>query len=108
MGLLMVGFIALLVAGPLFSSIAEAAGIDESTSARLVSLLRYPVGLLALFAAFLLLYWRGPRRRARRPGAYVPGAALRLRPLGARLGRVLPLRLQLSAPMTRPTAASER
>ena len=75
MVLLMVGFIALLVAGPLFSSIAEAAGTG-STIRSAVSLLRYPVGLLALFAAFLLLYWRGPGGVRRRPRAYVPGAAL--------------------------------
>jgi membrane protein len=39
-------------------------------------LLRYPVGLLALFAAFLLLYWRGPSGKRRNPRAYAPGAAL--------------------------------
>jgi len=75
MALFLVGFVALLVAGPLFSSIADAAGLDQSTRS-LVSLLRYPVGLLALFSAFLLLYWRGPAGPRRRPAAYVPGAGL--------------------------------
>jgi membrane protein len=75
MGLLLVGFIALLLAGPLFSSIAEAAGL-EPTVRSAVSLLRYPVGLLALFSAFLLLYWRGPGGPRGAARSYVPGAAL--------------------------------
>jgi membrane protein len=75
MGLLMVGFVSLLVAGPLFSSIAEAAGLESSTRSA-ISLLRYPVGLLALLAAFLLLYWRGPSGERRAPLSYLPGALL--------------------------------
>jgi membrane protein len=75
MGLLLVGFVALLVAGPLFSSIAEAAGLDSSVRS-LVSLLRYPIGLLALLSAFLLLYWRGPSPPRLPPRAYLPGAGL--------------------------------
>ena len=75
MFLLMVGFIALLVAGPIFSSIAEHAGLGSGTRSA-VSLLRYPIGLLALMAAFLLLYWRGPGGRRKAPRKYLPGAAL--------------------------------
>jgi membrane protein len=75
MGLLLLGFVALVLAGPLFSSIAEDAGLESSTRS-FISLLRYPVGLLALFAAFLLLYWRGPSGKRRSPRAYAPGAAL--------------------------------
>jgi membrane protein len=71
----MVGFIALLVAGPIFSSIAEAAGLGSGARSA-VSLLRYPLGLVALLAAFLLLYWRGPSAPRRRPSTYLPGALL--------------------------------
>ena len=94
MGLLMVGFVALLIAGPLFSSIAAAAGL-ESSARSLVSALRYPIGLLALFSAFLLLYWRGPSGAAAWARQLRPGRSARLRALGARLGGLLGLRLQL-------------
>lgn len=75
MALLLLAFTALLVAGPLFSSIADAAGL-EASSRSLVSLLRYPVGLTALLAALLLLYWRGPAGPKRRPLEHLPGALL--------------------------------
>jgi membrane protein len=75
MALLLLAFTALLVAGPLFSSIAEAAGL-EASSRSLVSALRYPVGLTALLAALLLLYWRGPAGPKRRPLEHLPGALL--------------------------------
>jgi membrane protein len=44
MALLFLAFTALLIAGPLFSSIAEGAGL-ESSSRSLISTLRYPVGV---------------------------------------------------------------
>ena len=75
MALLLLAFTALLLAGPLFSTIAEAAGLDAS-SRSLVSLLRYPVGLAALIAALLLLYWRGPEGPRRPPLEHLPGALL--------------------------------
>jgi membrane protein len=75
MALLLLAFTALLVAGPLFSSIADAAGL-EASSRSLVSALRYPVGLAALLAALLLLYWRGPAGPKRRPVEHLPGALL--------------------------------
>jgi membrane protein len=75
MALLLLAFTALLVAGPLFSSIADAAGL-EASSRSLVSALRYPVGLAALLAALLLLYWRGPAGPKRRPLEHLPGALL--------------------------------
>lgn len=75
MALLLLAFTALLVAGPLFSSIADAAGL-EASSRSLVSLLRYPVGLTALLTALLLLYWRGPAGPKRRPLEHLPGALL--------------------------------
>lgn len=75
MALLLLAFTALLVAGPLFSSIADAAGL-EASSRTLVSALRYPVGLVALLAAMLLLYWRGPAGPKRGPLEHLPGALL--------------------------------
>jgi membrane protein len=75
MALLLLAFTALLVAGPLFSSIADAAGL-EASSRSLVSALRYPVGLVALLAALLLLYWQGPAGPKRGPLAHLPGALL--------------------------------
>jgi membrane protein len=75
MALLFLAFSALLLAGPLFSSIADAAGL-EASSRTLISGLRYPVGLTALLAALLLLYWRGPAGPKRRPLEHLPGALL--------------------------------
>jgi membrane protein len=75
MALLFLAFTALLLAGPLFSSIADAAGL-EASSRSLVSALRYPVGLAALLAALLLLYWQGPAGPKRDPLAHLPGAVL--------------------------------
>lgn len=75
MALLFLAFSALLLAGPLFSSIADAAGL-EASSRSLISGLRYPVGLAALLAALLLLYWRGPAGPKRGPLEHLPGALL--------------------------------
>jgi membrane protein len=75
MALLLLAFTALLVAGPLFSSIADAAGL-EASSRSLVSALRYPVGVAALLAALLLLYWQGPAGPKRPPLEHLPGALL--------------------------------
>jgi membrane protein len=75
MALLLLAFTALLLAGPLFSSIADAAGL-EASSRSLVSALRYPVGVTALLAALLLLYWQGPAGPKRPPLEHLPGALL--------------------------------
>jgi membrane protein len=75
MALLLLAFSALLLAGPLFSSIADGAGLQAS-SRTLISALRYPVGLAALLAALLLLYWRGPAGPKRPPLEHLPGALL--------------------------------
>jgi membrane protein len=73
MALLLVAVTALLVAGPLFGSIAEAAGLGDA-GRLVVSLLRYPVGVGALMAAILLLYTLGPAGTRRRPVEHLPGA----------------------------------
>jgi membrane protein len=75
MALMLIAFVALLVAGPLFGSIAESAGLGDA-SRTAVSLLRYPTGLGALLAAILLLYSLGPAGTRRRLVEHLPGAAL--------------------------------
>ena len=75
MALLLVAFTALLVAGPLFGSIAEAAGLGDAGRTA-VAVLRYPVGLAALLAAILLLYSLGPAGTGRRLAEHLPGALL--------------------------------
>jgi membrane protein len=75
LGLMGVAVLALLVAGPLFGSISEAAGLGD-TGRALVALLRYPLGLIALLAALLLLYTLGPAGTRRRPIEHLPGAVL--------------------------------
>lgn len=75
MALLLVAFSALLIAGPLFASIADAAGLDE-TPRSLVAMLRWPVGLGALLGAMLLLYWAGPSGPRRPLREHLPGALL--------------------------------
>ncbi|CAN5499141.1 YihY/virulence factor BrkB family protein [soil metagenome] len=75
MALFVVAFAALLIAGPLFGSISEAAGLGD-TGRLLVRALRYPVGLGALLAALLLLYSRGPTGTRRRLSEHIPGALL--------------------------------
>ena len=75
MALLLIAVAALLVAGPLFGSIAEAAGLGDA-GRLVVSLCRYPVGIAALMAAILLLYTLGPAGTRRRPIEHLPGALL--------------------------------
>lgn len=60
-GLVLVAFAAMLLAGPLFSEIAAEAGVEGSVS-EIVSLIRWPIGLAALFLSALLLYRRGAGR----------------------------------------------
>lgn len=75
MALLLLAFTALLVAGPLFGSVAESAGVGDAGRTA-VSLARYPVGIGALLAAILLLYSLGPAGTRRRLAEHVPGALL--------------------------------
>jgi membrane protein len=73
MVLLMVAFAALVLAGPLFEAIADAAGFGD-TGRTIVSLGRYPAGLVAVLGATLLLYTRAPAGAPRRLVDHVPGA----------------------------------
>ena len=75
MVLFLIAVAALLVAGPLFGSISEAAGLGDE-GRWLVSALRYPVGFCAIVAALLLLYTRGPAGTRRRASEHLPGAVL--------------------------------
>lgn len=69
--LLTVAFSALLVAGPFLSSLAEDAGVGESARS-LISLIRWPLGLLSLVAGALLVYRAGTGRAPLRE--LLPGA----------------------------------
>src|SRR5829696_443164 len=77
--LILIAFLAVVVAGPLFGSIAEAAGFSGLV-ASLVGYLRWPVGAVALLTAFAVVYALGPRRTPRRGDrslrSVLPGAVI--------------------------------
>ena len=75
MALFLIAFASLLIAGPIFASISEAAGLGE-VGRKVVAIARYPVGMAALLAATLLLYSRGPAATRRRLADHIPGALL--------------------------------
>ena len=59
---MLVAFLAVVVAGPLFGSIADAAGFPSIIKG-LVGYLRWPIGVAALLAAFAIVYALGPGGR---------------------------------------------
>ena len=59
--LVLIAFLAVVIAGPLFGAIADAAGFPDFVKG-LVGYLRWPIGALALLTAFALVYALGPRR----------------------------------------------
>jgi membrane protein len=77
--LILIAFLAVVIAGPLFGSISDAAGFPEVIKA-LVGYLRWPIGAAALLTAFALVYALGPRRTAKRDDrslrSVLPGAAV--------------------------------
>ena len=77
--LVLVAFLAVVIAGPLFGSIADAAGFP-SVIKSLVGYLRWPIGAAALLTAFAIVYALGPRRTPRRGDrslrSVLPGAAV--------------------------------
>jgi membrane protein len=77
--LVLVAFLSVVVAGPLFGSIADAAGFPGFVKG-LVGYLRWPIGAAALLAAFSLVYALGPRRTPKRGDrslrSVLPGAAV--------------------------------
>jgi membrane protein len=77
--LVLIAFLAVVVGGPMFGSIAESAGFS-GLMAGLVGYLRWPIGAAALLTAFSVLYALGPRRTPR-PGdrsliSVLPGAVI--------------------------------
>ena len=98
--LVLIAFLAVVVAGPLFGSIAEAAGFS-GVVAGLVGYLRWPIGAAALLARL-----RG-RLRARPAADAAPGRPLpALGPSrsGGRHGALV-RRFAVSSPPTSPTSA---
>lgn len=79
MVLVFIAFLAVVVAGPLFGTIADAAGF-EGLLKDLVGYARWPIGALSLLAAFALVYSlgprKGPRRGTRSLRSVMPGAML--------------------------------
>jgi membrane protein len=77
--LVLVSFLSVVIAGPLFSSIADAAGFPGFVKG-LVGYLRWPIGVAALLTAFAIVYALGPRRTPRRGDrslrSVLPGAAV--------------------------------
>jgi membrane protein len=77
--LVLIAFLAVVVAGPLFGAIADAAGFPSVVKG-LVGYLRWPVGVLALLTAYAVVYALGPRRTPRRDDrslrSVLPGAAI--------------------------------
>jgi membrane protein len=77
--LVVIAFLAVVVAGPLFGTIADAAGFPEVIKG-LVGYLRWPIGAAALLTAFSIVYALAPRHTPR-PGdrslrSVFPGAAV--------------------------------
>lgn len=77
--LVLIAFLAVVVGGPLFGKIADAAGFP-SVIKGLVGYLRWPIGAAALLTAFATVYALGPRRTARPDDrslrSVLPGAAV--------------------------------
>jgi membrane protein len=70
---LLVAFTAVLVAGPLFSDIGEAAGVGDAVKSA-VSLARWPIGVASLITGATLLYRAAAIPRETRLGELLPGA----------------------------------
>jgi membrane protein len=77
--LVLVAFLSVVVAGPLFGAIADAAGFPGFVKG-LVGYLRWPIGVAALITAFAIVYALGPRRTPRNGDrslrSVLPGAAV--------------------------------
>jgi membrane protein len=63
--LVLIAFLAVVIAGPLFGAIADAAGFTGVLK-DVVGYARWPLGAAALLTAFALVYSLGPRRGPRR------------------------------------------
>jgi membrane protein len=77
--LVLVAFLSVVIAGPLFGAIADAAGFPSFVKG-VVGYLRWPIGVAALLTAFAIVYALGPRRTPRHGDrslrSVLPGAAV--------------------------------
>jgi membrane protein len=77
--LVAIAFLAVVVAGPLFGVIAEAADFPDLIT-DLVGYLRWPIGAAALLTAYAVVYALGPQRTAHKGDrslrSVLPGAAI--------------------------------
>lgn len=77
--LVLIAFLAVVIAGPLFGAIADAAGFPDVIKG-MVGYLRWPIGAAALLTAFSIVYALGPRRTPRADDrslvSVLPGAAV--------------------------------
>jgi membrane protein len=77
--LVLVAFVSVVIAGPLFGSIAEAAGFPGFVKG-LVGYLRWPIGAAALLSAYAIVYALAPQRTPRKGDrslrSVLPGAAV--------------------------------
>ncbi|MGI9556638.1 MAG: YihY/virulence factor BrkB family protein [Solirubrobacterales bacterium] len=73
MVLVLVAFIAAVIAGPLFRTIADAAGLGDLATT-IVSVIRWPIGAAAIATACVLLYARGSGSKGLWSRRLVPGA----------------------------------
>jgi membrane protein len=77
--LVLIAFLAVVVAGPLFGSIADAAGFPSFIKG-MVGYLRWPVGAAALLSAFAIVYALAPQRTPKKGDrslrSVLPGAAV--------------------------------
>ncbi|HKH23579.1 MAG TPA: YihY/virulence factor BrkB family protein, partial [Solirubrobacterales bacterium] len=77
--LVLIAFLAVVIAGPLFGAIADAAGFPDVIKG-IVGYLRWPIGAAALLTAFSIVYALGPRRTPWADGrslvSVLPGAAM--------------------------------
>jgi membrane protein len=86
--LVLIAFLAVVVGGPLFGSVADAAGLSASVT-DVVGYARWPVGALALLTAFTALYLAGPRKGPRIKGGIFGRRRLETVLPGAILGTFL-------------------
>jgi membrane protein len=79
MVLVLIAFLAVVVAGPFFGAIAESAGVHGFVKDA-IGYVRWPIGAAALLTAFAIVYSlgprKGPRRGTRSLRSVMPGAVL--------------------------------
>jgi membrane protein len=77
--LVLVAFLSVVIAGPIFGAIADAAGFPSFIKG-LVGYLRWPIGLAALLTAFAIVYALAPHRTPKRDDrslrSVLPGAVV--------------------------------